>query len=631
MISNGVKVSLVDLGLELPKALDSDLDNGIITHELFHGVTDRMVGGASSYCLDNAESMSEGWSDFFALALTAKAADRGDQPRGFAYYLLKDEETGKGYRRYPYSTDMLVLPVTYGDVSSTQETHDVGQVWAAMIWDMYWALVDEYGWNADPFQPTSGNYRAIKLVMEGLKNLPCSPGFVDGRDAILAADQSLYDGADVCTIWKVFARRGLGYSADEGSPFDAGDQKEAFDLPPVCTNKILVSKTVTDFIHPGDEIKVTVQVGNYKNEAVSNVKVNDEIPEGTTYKLNSSNIPATIQGNSISFELGNMLPRDNQTITYTLLSNPDTWSKRIFKDEVDDQSNNKWLAYTLGDAASNVWQLHSDLGAHSGNWVWNTSEVPEISKQVLELNPDNYVFHVDVDHPVLRFYHQMDTQGGINGGVVDVKEVGATNWEPIDQDILRHGYTTKMDYRTFFTPHISAFSGSDSAFQATYVDLRHWAGKDVQVRFRFGTYLNDHGGEGWSIDDIEFMDMISYNSEVCVMSDQGDMECASAPEVGTIVESREPVTSTVEQATNLPVAIFPNPANDHITIQWNDNADEDVNVMLESMYVKILSAHTFHLDRREQATIPVDNVPAGFYVVKISTKQAQSVVKVIIQ
>jgi hypothetical protein len=248
------------------------------------------------------------------------------------------------------------------------------------------------------------------------------------------------------------------------------------------------------------------------------------------------------------------------------------------------------------------------------------------------LNPGQYVFHVDVDHPVLRFYHRVETAGGISGGVVDVKEVGTTNWETVDQDIVRHGYTTKMDYRTFFTPHVSAFSGnSDTAFQATYVDLSNWAGKDIQVRFRFGTYLNDHGGEGWSIDDIEFMDMISYNGEVCVMSDQGDMECAIAPEAGTIVESREPVTSIVEQAINLPVIIFPNPANDHITLQWTDIADTDVNVMLESIDGKMISAHSFHLEGREQVTIPIDNVPAGLYVVKISTDQAQAVVKVIIQ
>jgi hypothetical protein len=290
------------------------------------------------------------------------------------------------------------------------------------------------------------------------------------------------------------------------------------------------------------------------------------------------------------------------------------------------KSNIKWLTYTIGDPASNEWQLSSELDAHTGTMVWNSTEVSEKSRQALELNPDHYVFHVDGDHPVLRFYHRIQTSPGISGGIVEVREAGTSGWEAVDQDMLRHGYNTLMDYRTFFTPGVMAFSGDNGhGFEASYVDLSHWAGKDIQIRFRFATFTNGYNGAGWLLDDIEFMDMQSYNGEVCVMSDQGDVECAIAPEAGTIVESREPVTSTTEQATQLPVLVFPNPATDHITLQWNDNVDADVKVMLESMDGKIISAYFFHPDRRAQITIPVDNVPAGLYVVKINTNQAQSI------
>jgi hypothetical protein len=112
---------------------------------------------------------------------------------------------------------------------ATQETHVFGT--SLGCYDLGYVLgvlVDEYGWNADPFNTASGNYRAIKLVMEGLKNTPCNPGFVDARDAILAADQTLYNGVDVCTLWKVFARRGLGYSADEGITIPGRRSKRSF-------------------------------------------------------------------------------------------------------------------------------------------------------------------------------------------------------------------------------------------------------------------------------------------------------------------------------------------------------------------------------------------------------------------
>ena len=72
----------------------------------------------------------------------------------------------------------------------------------------------------------------MNLVMQGLKLQPCSPGFVDGRDAILQADQLLYGGANQCLIWNAFAARGLGYSASQGSTNSRTDQTQAFNLPP---------------------------------------------------------------------------------------------------------------------------------------------------------------------------------------------------------------------------------------------------------------------------------------------------------------------------------------------------------------------------------------------------------------
>ena len=65
-----------------------------------------------------------------------------------------------------------------------------------------------------------------------MKLQPCSPGFVDGRDAILAADTALYGGAYNCIIWEAFAIRGLGYSASQGATSSKTDGVEAFDLPP---------------------------------------------------------------------------------------------------------------------------------------------------------------------------------------------------------------------------------------------------------------------------------------------------------------------------------------------------------------------------------------------------------------
>ncbi len=61
------------------------------------------------------------------------------------------------------------------------------------------------------------------------------PGFVDARDAILAADLADSGGANKCLIWDAFARRGLGFSASQGSSASRTDGTEAFDLPSACS------------------------------------------------------------------------------------------------------------------------------------------------------------------------------------------------------------------------------------------------------------------------------------------------------------------------------------------------------------------------------------------------------------
>ena len=47
---------------------------------------------------------------------------------------------------------------------------------------------------------------AYRLVVEGLKLQTCSPGFVDGRNAILKADNILYGGVHSCLIWNCFCQ-----------------------------------------------------------------------------------------------------------------------------------------------------------------------------------------------------------------------------------------------------------------------------------------------------------------------------------------------------------------------------------------------------------------------------------------
>ena len=221
--------------------IDGDFDNGIIAHEYGHGISSRLTGGAAnSNCLGNLEQMGEGWSDYFGLVLTIEPGDLATDNRGIGTFVTVQNTNGIGIRNAPYSTDFAVNDYTYdatnwdgtaGPVLVSQP-HGVGFVWCTMLWDMTWALIDKYGYDTNVYTGTGGNNIAMELVIQGLKLQPCSPGFVDGRDAILQADVLLNGGANQCLIWNTFANRGLGNSAVQGSTDNRSDQTEAFDLPP---------------------------------------------------------------------------------------------------------------------------------------------------------------------------------------------------------------------------------------------------------------------------------------------------------------------------------------------------------------------------------------------------------------
>lgn len=220
--------------------IDGDFDAGVIVHEYGHGVSNRLTGGPDKTdCLStHDEREGEGWSDFLAIAMTALPGEKGEDPRGMGTYVLGQENRQQaGIRPTPYSTNKAINPATYDTIKGAAEPHGVGYVWATMLWEVYWNLVDKHGFNPNPYESwqTGGNNLAIQLVMDGMKMQPCEPGFVDARDAILAADEALTDGDNQCAIWAGFAKRGLGYNARQKDPASKVDGKSGFKTHPACS------------------------------------------------------------------------------------------------------------------------------------------------------------------------------------------------------------------------------------------------------------------------------------------------------------------------------------------------------------------------------------------------------------
>jgi extracellular elastinolytic metalloproteinase len=244
-IAEGPKTGSVQRNTARPAIRDGDFDNGIVLHEYGHGVSNRLTGGPAVNCLSGNEQAGEGWSDFMSITLLLDPRlDDPDSTRGLVpYALFQPNRMGNGLRPRPYSRNMEIQPFTYDSIktggwlngTSLALPHGLGHGWAAVLWDMTWELVDKYGFNPNIYGSwwTGGNNRAIQYVIDGLKFQGCGPGLVRARAAIIAAADELANGQDTCTLWAAFARRGLGFSAVQGTT-NRDDNSEAFDTHPSC-------------------------------------------------------------------------------------------------------------------------------------------------------------------------------------------------------------------------------------------------------------------------------------------------------------------------------------------------------------------------------------------------------------
>lgn len=209
---------------------NGSLDSQVILHEYTHAVSKRLMNNAQN----GEEQMGEGWGDYFAINLTQKPSQVSTDQINMGEYAFG----GGGLRVLPYTTDISVNPHTYDYLKTigagANLEHPTGYLWALMLWEMHWALVNKYGFNPDIKGSTGGNNISLNLVIQGMKMGVPNPGFVDGRNAILQADDALYGGQNKCDIWKAFAKRGLGYSANQGTSASRTDGTEAFDMPPAA-------------------------------------------------------------------------------------------------------------------------------------------------------------------------------------------------------------------------------------------------------------------------------------------------------------------------------------------------------------------------------------------------------------
>jgi hypothetical protein len=473
---------------------DGSLDNGIISHEYTHGISTRLTGGpANSDCLANAEQMGEGWSDYMALMVTtdwttATISD-GSRKRPLGTYAMSQPSTGAGIRTYPYSTDMAANPWTYAMLATNTggEVHSIGEIWCAALWDMTWNIIQQEGIDPDIYHGTKGNNIALQLVIQGMKYQPCSPGFLDGRDAILKADSILYHYTHKCAIWNAFARRGMGRSASQGSSDDYTDGTAAYDLPSGLSLSQSSNKTV---IAHGDHIIYTIKA--YCDcSPLSNVSIADTLSGNLGFVSAPDGVYASpaVHFDGLSFTA-------NETKTFTLEASvngaytvPDTL--------INDSGDPSGYSWTSTAKTGGTFFLQSTTRSHSPTHSWyayDASTPTDFAITTSDLHPDTL--------STLSFWHYFETDAAYDGGVVEISTDGGATWQDAGPYMVQNGYNSSLSPANTGLGNRRAFTGSSGgAFIQTVLSLTGFAGTTARIRFRFASD-NTLGSDGWYIDDV---------------------------------------------------------------------------------------------------------------------------------
>ena len=532
---------------------DGSLDNAIISHEYTHGISSRMTGGpANADCLNNAEQMGEGWSDYVALMVTtdwsAASVSDGSKKRPIGTYALAQPATGGGIRTYPYSTDMAVNPWTYAMLATNTrgEVHAVGEIWCAALWDMTWNIIQQEGIDPDIYHGAKGNNIALQLVLQGLKYQPCSPGFLDGRDALLRADSILYNYAHKCAIWNAFARRGMGRSASQGSTNDYTDGTAAYDLPSGLSLSQTADKTV---IAHGDHITYTIKA--YCDcSPLSHISIVDTLSGNLSYVAAPGGVytaPA-VHFDGIDFAA-------NETKVFTVEATvdgvyavPDTL--------IADSRDPDGYSWTSSAKTGSTFFSESATRSHSVSHAWFAPDVAAQSDFFISSGD----LHLDT-LSTLSFWHYYETDPAYDGGVVEISTDGGASWQDAGLFMTQNGYNNTLSPVTTGLGNRKSFSGSSGgSFIQTVVSLTGFAGATARIRFRFASD-GFAGGDGWYIDDI------------LLKNETGAVSLGTAFTGSTVLSKTSKVTE-LGQGTALPVNFLnftANKAGRTAVLQWRVN------------------------------------------------------------
>lgn len=538
---------------------DGTIDNTIVAHEWGHLLHMRLVDCATYQCL----AQSEGWADFVALLMMVREGDvaSGDYDGTYAIgihagYLFGGSDY-YGVRRAPYSRDFGKNGLMFGHVTDDEglpateptmrvspaensESHNSGEVWAAMLFDAYIALLEEAGKPGSRIVSfEDARRRMADYMIAGMKLAPVDPTFTEQRDALLMATLAR-DPADMLLLASAFARRGAGscaVSPARGSADFIGVQQDI----ELRADMGLASVRVDDSLRScdGDGILDAEERGRIE-VTISNPTA---VPLSDTEVIVSAGTSAVLFPGGASMFLDEIPPFSSETIAIPIAMNA-TWSKREVADLQVMLSNDdtcarsvshvevvRWnhdLTYASSDSVEGertAWTSVILEGENERGWYVQPSSLnprdrvwfAEDGYNLADLALESPTLKVSEDQPLevrfehrYAFAHQKHPWTGQeqywNGSVIELSLDDGQTWEDASS-YADTGYggmietiaSNPLAGRMAFV----AENPSWPAMDVVTIDFgESLAGRSVKMRFRLGTdwFFLAHG---WEIDDIQ--------------------------------------------------------------------------------------------------------------------------------
>lgn len=542
---------------------DGSLDTSVAAHEWGHYLHLRQVTCNSQQCA----AQSEGWGDFNALMTLVREGDDLDgayNVGAFAVGAFPDDPAYFGIRRYPYSTNFLKSPLTFGHIAddanlpetapvavfaaqntNNAEVHAAGEVWSAMMFESMMAMLDEAS-QAGAARGFEATRRHVgDLVIEGMQLAPEDPTFTEMRDALLAAAIT-FDAADgthdAATIAAAFARRGAGTCALSPERYDDTFNAvvETFTLQ---GNLAITDVSLTDdlascdddgILDAGETGTLTIQVANLSTSPSAAGVVSVSADADVSFDASVLNVAALAPYATVTLTTQVSLAIDAPRVTSTSFTakvttaetcNPDGFTLSTLTNaddvatglKVDSVEGTATNFTTDGRFSEFIWTVEpSDFGPATNDWgpgnhYWFGGNAPfptdtALVSPVVSVSDDRDLVLV-LKH---RWFFEFDADLNYDGGVIELSSDGGTTWDDLSafaDETTYNGIVGQANQQQ------NPLDGRDGfvAQNPNYPDVedvsinlgRSLAGKDVQVRFRIGT---DRGAaaDGWEIDNIGF-------------------------------------------------------------------------------------------------------------------------------